>query len=138
MLALIDGDRPYAIPLEHYLSGKTLYFVSAMRENQRKFACLKQNPRATYVVYESRRDEPELVKRKILCRSVILEGKASIDDAKEIDTPAHRKVTLQRFRFEIEKVTSWVCPTGLRACTWKKPWFERYPGLIEDIRSTAS
>ena len=29
LLCLEDGDRPYAVPLEHYFNGKNLYFATS-------------------------------------------------------------------------------------------------------------
>ncbi len=91
VLTVVDGDKPYCVAVEHYFDGKSLYFGTSTREDQRKIKCIKNNPNASYVISDSRREKPELVKKGILCRSVIIEGKISLADVKEIDTKARKK-----------------------------------------------
>ena len=75
VLSLVDGDRPYAVALEHYFDGRNLYFGVSTREDQRKINCIGRNASACYTIYESRREQPEMVKKGVPCRSVLIEGK---------------------------------------------------------------
>ena len=126
VLSLVDGDRPYSVPLEHYFDGKSLHFIISSRENQRKINCIKNNANACFVIYDSRRNQPEIVSKGILCRSVIIEGKISLH-VKEI-AKADRKIKLQMLKLDVEKIGNWICPR--QTCDWQTPWFARYPELV--------
>jgi nitroimidazol reductase NimA-like FMN-containing flavoprotein (pyridoxamine 5'-phosphate oxidase superfamily) len=97
VLTLLDGDKPYGVPLEHHFDGKTLRFITSPRKG-RKINCIQRNPNACYVIYESRREKPENVSR---CRSVVIEGKVSFDGA-----------TLE---MEIKQIGNWKCPPAMFA-----------------------
>ena len=126
VLSLVDGDRPYSVPLEHYFDGKSLHFIISSRERQRKINCIKNNANACFVIYDSRRNQPEIVSKGILCRSVIIEGKISLH-VKEI-AKADRKIKLQMLKLDVEKIGNWICPS--QTCDWQTPWFARYPELV--------
>jgi len=128
ILTLVDGDRPYPVPLEHYFDGKNLYFMTSKSPEHRKISCIKNNENASYIVSDSRREKPELVKKGILCRSVIVEGKIRLADIKEIDTKEWGEVKVQMLKLETERISNWKCPR--KTCDSPTPWFERYPNLI--------
>ena len=125
VLSLVDGDRPYSLPLEHYFDGKSLYFIISSRENQRKINCIKNNPHACFVIYDSRRDQSEIRSNGLVCRSVIMEGKISLH-IKEMDR-ADRKVKVQMLKLDVEKIGNWMCPS--QSCDWQTPWFIKHPEL---------
>jgi hypothetical protein len=131
VLTLVDGDKPYPVPVEHYFDGKSLYFVTSTREGQRKINCIKNNANACYIIYDSRREKPELVSKGILCRSVIIEGQISLADVKEMDTKQMGKVKVQMLKLDVGEIGNWKCPA--KTCDWPTPWFERYPNLVADI-----
>jgi len=131
VLTLVDGDKPYGVPVEHYFDGKSLYFVTSSKWGQRKINCIKNNANACYVIHDSRRDRPELVKKGILCRSLIIEGQISLDDVKEIDSKEQGKVELQRLKLDVGEIGNWKCPR--KTCDWQWSWFERFPSLVEDL-----
>jgi len=131
VLTLVDGDKPYPVPVEHYFDGKSLYFVTSTREGQRKINCIKNNANACYIIYDSRREKPELVSKGILCRSVIIEGQISLADVKEIDSKEFGKVKLQRLKLDVREIGNWKCPA--KVCDWSTSWFERFPNLVADI-----
>lgn len=132
VLCLFDGKKPYAVPVEHYLKGEHLYALVSPREDQRKIECIKKNPDACFVIYESRREKPEMVKNKVQCRSVIIEGKVYLHDIKEVESRrGGGKVRIQRLRFDIEKIGNWICPA--KACDWKHAWFESSPEMVADL-----
>jgi nitroimidazol reductase NimA-like FMN-containing flavoprotein (pyridoxamine 5'-phosphate oxidase superfamily) len=131
ILTLMDGDKPYPVPVEHYFDGKSLYFGTSTREDQRKIKCIKNNPNASYVISDSRREKPELVKKGIPCRSVILEGKISLWDVKEADTKEFGKVKVQILKLDVEELSNWKCIR--KTCDWPDAWFERYPELIAGL-----
>jgi len=130
ILTLVDGDRPYGVPVEHYFDGKSLYFITSSREGQRKINCIKNNANACYVISDSRREKPELVSKGIPCRSVIIEGQISRADVKEMDAKQLGKVKVQRLKLDVGKIGNWKCPA--ESCDWPTPWFERYPNLVAD------
>ena len=94
VLTLVDGDKPYGVPLEHRFDGKILHFSILPREG-RKIKCIKKNANACYIIYESRREKPEMTTP---CRSVIMEGKVSVHGAS--------------LRMDIEQIGNWKCPPG--------------------------
>lgn len=97
VLTLVDGDRPYGVPLEHHFDGKTLRFITSPRKG-RKFNCIERNPNACYVIYESRREKPEKVTR---CRSVIIEGQVTFSGA--------------TLKMDVGKIGNWECPPAMFA-----------------------
>lgn len=130
VLMLVDGDKPYGVPVEHYFDGKSLYFVTSSREGQKKINCIKNNANASYIIFDSRREKPEIVKKGILCRSVLIEGQISLADVKEIDTKEFGKVKVQRLKLDVGKIGNWKCPA--KTYDWQWSWFERFPSLVED------
>lgn len=97
ILTLVDGDRPYGVPLEHHFDGKTLRFITSPRKG-RKLNCIERNPNACYVIYESRREKPEKVTR---CRSVIIEGQVTFNGA--------------TLKMDVGKIGNWKCPPAMFA-----------------------
>jgi len=92
VLTLVDGDKPYGVPLEHHFDGKTLHFMISPREG-RKISCIKNNANACYVIYESRREKPE---KTTPCRSVIIEGQVAVHGA--------------TLKMDIQEIGNWKCP----------------------------
>lgn len=128
VLTLVDGNRPYGVPVEHYFDGKSLYIGVSSREGQRKIKCIKNNANACFVIYESRREKPEIVEKGIPCRSVIIEGQISLADIKEVETKDLGKVKVQMLKLDVENIGDWKCQRKL--CDWQSAWFERHPELM--------
>lgn len=131
VLAFIDGDKPYSVVLEHYYDGKNLYFGSSTREEQRKLKCLRRNSNATYMIYQSRREMPEMLKQGIMCRSVLIEGTISEAGIQQIQSKEFGAVNLALLKLEPREISNWRCPR--RTCDWRVRWFERYPELVADL-----
>ena len=131
ILCLEDGSKHYGVPLEPYFNGKSLYFAASLRHGERKFNCIKNNGNACYVIYDSRREQPELVKTDIRCRSIMIEGRISLAAVKEVDDKESGKVPLQILKLEIEKMENWKCPR--KKCHWHDQWFVRHPDLVEGL-----
>ncbi len=130
VLTLVDGDKPYCVAVEHYFDGKSLYFVTSSREGQRKIKCIKNNANACYMIFDSRREKPDLASKGILCRSVLIEGQISLADVKEMDTKEYGKVKVQMLKLDAGQISNWKCPA--KTCDWQTPWFEKYPNLLAD------
>lgn len=86
ILALSDGDQPYAVPLNHYYENNRLYFHAA--HQGRKLEIIRSNPKVCYTVAEMQAVKPS--DNGLLCsfgayyRSLICSGTASlIEDAAE-------------------------------------------------------
>ena len=131
VLTLVDGDRPYSVPVEHYFNDNSLYFGVSTREGQRKIKCIKSNANACFVIYDSRREKPELVSKGIPCRSVIIEGQIKLADVKELDTKEYGKVKVQMLKLDVGKIGNWKCPRS-KSCDWQISWFTKYPNLVAD------
>lgn len=128
VLTFVDGDRPYGVPVEHFFDGKSLYFLTSPKMGQRKMACIEKNPNACFIISDSRREKPELVKKGIRCRSVIIEGRIGAPEIKEIESKEFGKVKVRVIRLDVEKIGNWVCPR--KTCDWPTAWFERYPNVV--------
>ncbi len=63
VLSLVDGDRPYSIPMAHVLYRGNIYFL-LLREG-RKTACLERNKNVCYLVY---------LEESGACCSILVEG----------------------------------------------------------------
>jgi len=96
LLCLEDGEKPYAVPLEHHFNGKSLYFATSLRQGQRKMNCIKNNSNACYTIYDSRRENQELVSKGIRCRSVIVEGQISLAGVKELEDKKNWKLEMSQ------------------------------------------
>ncbi|OGL48803.1 MAG: hypothetical protein A3C43_04475 [Candidatus Schekmanbacteria bacterium RIFCSPHIGHO2_02_FULL_38_11] len=130
ILCLSKKDKPYGVPLEHYFNGKNLYFAASLKHGERKINCIKNNGNACYTIYDSRREQPELISKDIRCRSVIIEGRINLAGVKEVDDKESGKVKLQILEMDIEKISNWKCPR--KKCHWHDQWFVRHPDLVED------
>lgn len=97
VLALVDGDKPYAVPLEHHFDGKTLSFITSARKG-RKNSCIENNANACYVIYESRREKPE---KAAPCRSVVIEGRVALHGS--------------MLKMDIHSIGNWKCPPAMFA-----------------------
>jgi len=131
LLSLVDGDKPYAVALEHYFDGKNLYFATSLKLGQRKMDCIRNNPRACYTLYDSRRDKPEIVSKGIRCRSILVEGRVSVAGVKELEDKQFGKVQLQMLKMEIDMIGNWKCPR--KECHWHEQWFKRHPDLVTGL-----
>ncbi len=131
VLCLEDGDKPYAVPVEHYFDGKNLHFATSLKYGYRKMECIKNNANACYSIYDSRRDNPELVSKDIRCRSLLVEGRIRATEVKELDDKEYGRVELQMLKLEVEKIGNWKCPR--ETCHWHEKWFKRHPELIEGL-----
>ncbi len=128
ILCLVDGDKPYAVPLEHVYRDGRLYFAVSSKDDSRKLNCIKGNNRACYVIYEGRRGNPKMIREGKLCRSLILEGTVKPTAVKEIDLGT-RKAKLQILRMDIEKIGNWMCPA--EKCDMRPHLFKREPDLLK-------
>jgi len=97
VLALVDKDKPYAVPLEHHFDGKTLHFIISSRKS-RKVNCIENNANACYVIYESRHEKPKMTTP---CRSVIIEGQVTLDGT--------------ALKMDAKKIGNWKCPPAMFA-----------------------
>jgi len=129
VLTLVDGNRPYGVPVEHYYDGKSLYFIVSTREGQRKINCIKNNANACFTIYESRREKPELVSDGIPCRSVIIEGSVSSLGVKEVASNSGT-FSVQMLKLDVDKIGNWNCPRS-STCDWQTAWFERFPDSLQ-------
>ena len=130
VLSLVDGDKPYCVAVEHYFDGKSLHFMTSAKEGQRKINCIKNNANACYMIFDSRGEKPELVKKGIRCRSVLIEGQISLSGIKEMDAKERGKVKAQMLKMDAGQISNWKCP-GTK-CNWLTPWYKTYPNSVAD------
>jgi nitroimidazol reductase NimA-like FMN-containing flavoprotein (pyridoxamine 5'-phosphate oxidase superfamily) len=128
VLSFVDGDKPYSVAVEHCFDGKDVYFVTSSRADQRKIQCIKKNPNACYMIFDSRREKPDLAKKGIRCRSVLIEGPIRMADIKDMDTKKMGKVKVQMLKLEAKQISNWRCPA--KTCDYQHAWWETYPNLL--------
>jgi len=131
VVTVLDGDRPYSVVLEHYYDGKNFYFGTSTREEQRKLKCIRENPHTSFMMYQSRREKPEMMKRGIMCRSVLVMGKLSEAAVKSVQSKEFGQVNLKLLKLEPDTISNWRCTR--KTCDWNTRWYERYPDLVADL-----
>ena len=106
-LALSDGGRPYAVPLEYIYEEGALYMGTYM--TGRKIDLMEKNDRAAFTVFEDRHRNPEMIKKNIRCRSVIVEGRISTIHVKEFTNRRGVTKSYRLLKLEAEEMGSWQC-----------------------------
>jgi len=106
-LSLTDGNRPYAIQLEYLYHQGALYMGTYL--TGRKIDYMKQNDRAVFTVFDDRHGHPEMIKKNIPCRSVMVEGRVGTIHKKKFTNRKGKTKTYRLLRFEIEDMGSWQC-----------------------------
>jgi nitroimidazol reductase NimA-like FMN-containing flavoprotein (pyridoxamine 5'-phosphate oxidase superfamily) len=106
-LSLTDGKRPYAIQLEYLFHDGALYMGTYL--TGRKIDYMKQNDRAVFTVFDDRHGHPEMIKKNVPCRSVMVEGRIGTLHQKEFTNRKGETKTYRLLRFEIEEMGSWQC-----------------------------
>ena len=107
-LAMVDGDKPYVVPLNFGYKEKTIYFHSA--QEGRKIDIIKKNPQVCFEVDEM----IKLKKASLACdwgaqyHSIIAEGRAQIVEGVEDKKKALEIIMSQysnrTFEFPDEKI----------------------------------
>jgi nitroimidazol reductase NimA-like FMN-containing flavoprotein (pyridoxamine 5'-phosphate oxidase superfamily) len=131
VVTVMDGNRPYSVVLEHYYHGKNFYFGCSTREDQRKLRCIRENPHATFMMYQSRRENPGMLKQDTKCRSVLVEGKLREAEIKTVKSREFGQVNLKLLKLEPDIISNWRCTR--KTCDWETRWYERYPELVADL-----
>lgn len=106
-LSLTDGERPYAIQLEYLYHEGAVYMGTYL--TGRKIDCMEQSDRAVFTVFEDRHGHPEMIKKNIPCRSVMVEGRIGTIHKKEFTNRKGETKTYRLLRFEVEEMGSWQC-----------------------------
>lgn len=112
VLCLSDGNRPYAVQLEHLYRDGALYMATSVEG--RKMEVLKRNDRAAFIVFQDRHSHPEMIKEGIRCRSVIAEGRVETLLIKEVKTRRGDIHPFRLLKLTIEEKGSWQC--NRKAC----------------------
>jgi nitroimidazol reductase NimA-like FMN-containing flavoprotein (pyridoxamine 5'-phosphate oxidase superfamily) len=131
VVTVLDGNRPYSVVLEHYYDGKNFYFTSSTCEDQRKLRCLRENPNASFMMYESRREKPGMLKQGIMCRSVLVMGRLSEAATKPVQSKEFGSVNVKLLKLEPDAISNWRCTR--KTCDWNTRWYERYPDLVAGL-----
>ena len=107
-LGMVDGDRPYMVPLCFGFQGEALYFHSAL--NGQKINCLKKNPNVCFefdIIAEPKASE-EPCSWTMQYQSVIGFGKAvfvdDLDEKHEALNIIMAQYSDQQFQFPEDKV----------------------------------
>ena len=131
VVSVLDDDKPYSVVLEHYFDGNNFYFLCSKGEEHRKIRSLRKNPDATFMMYQSRRETPDMVKQHIKCRSVLVEGKLSELGLRQIKSKEFGSVSLKVLKLEPKVISNWQCPS--KRCDWNMRWYDRYPDLVASL-----
>jgi len=106
-LSLIENDRPYAVQLEYVFHEGALYMGTYF--TGRKINCLSQNDRAVFTVFEDRHTHPEMIKKNIPCRSIMLEGRIKTIHVNQETNDKGVTKSYRLLKFDIESTGSWQC-----------------------------
>jgi nitroimidazol reductase NimA-like FMN-containing flavoprotein (pyridoxamine 5'-phosphate oxidase superfamily) len=133
VLCLVDEGRPYAIPMGHYFKdANTIYFSSS--GGVRKLKCIETNPYACFVLYDSLRQSPSLIKKQVPCRSIVIEGKISLTEPRETEIKGYGEIKTQLLKLDIEKIGNFKCPIAFgKLCNPKSMWWENHPEIVEGL-----
>lgn len=133
VLCFVDGNKPYAVPMGHYFKdAKTIYFSSS--GGIRKLKCIENNPNVCFVIYDSLRQSPSLIKKQVPCRSIVIEGKISIMEPKETKINGYGVIKTQLLKLDIEKIGDFKCPIAFgNLCKPKRMWWENYPEIVAEL-----
>ena len=107
VLSVTNGQYPYAVPVEFLYQDNRIYVGTYV--TGRKMDYLAKNSRGAFVVYESRHANPEMIEKKIPCRSVMVEGPVMIVDDREFETRRGGKRVYRLIRLDIEEMGNWRC-----------------------------
>lgn len=110
VLSVTNGQYPYAVPVEFLYQDNGIYVGTYV--TGRKMDYLAGNSRGAFVVYESRHANREMIRKKIPCRSVMVEGPVTVVDDREFETRHGGKRAYRLIRLDIEEMGSWRCNRG--------------------------
>jgi len=111
-LSLSDGTSPYAIQIEYLFHDGALYMGTSVEG--RKIDYLEKNDRAVFTIFKDRLSHPEMIEKKIRCRSIMAEGRVETLFIKEVSTPKGDIYPFRLLKFTVEKWGSWQC--NRKAC----------------------
>jgi len=133
-LSLTDGERPYAVQLEYIYHEGALYFGTYM--TGRKIDYMNKNDNAVFTVYEDRHGHPDMIKKGIPCRSVMIEGQIRTIDVKEFTSPKGVSKSYRLLKLEIEDIGSWQCSRSI--CSQVKGIDRKqiYRDWVEEVRTS--
>jgi len=107
ILGLSDGEKPYAIPLEYLYHEGALFMGTYL--TGRKVDYMNKNGRAVFTVFEDRHGHPEMIKKNIRCRSVMIEGRIMSVHIKEFTNRKGITKSYRLLKLDIEDMGNWQC-----------------------------
>lgn len=131
-LSLCSGGQPYAVQLE-YLYHEGNLFMATFFEG-RKVDVLKKNNRAVFTVFEDRHSHPDMIRKKVRCRSIMAEGTVETVYVKEVTNQRGIVIKWRLLKFTIGEKGSWQCDRTLCNEARKIDNRKLYLEWIEDAR----
>ena len=106
-LSLCDGGAPYAVQVEYLYQDGAIYIATYLEG--RKVGVMARNDRAVFTVFEDRHSHPEMIRKKLRCRSVMLEGRVATVYVKEVTNRKGRVYPFRLLKLSVDEIGSWQC-----------------------------
>jgi hypothetical protein len=106
-LSLCDDGAPYAVQVEYLYQDGAIYIATYMEG--RKVGVMERNDRAIFTVFEDRHSHPEMIRAKVRCRSVMLEGRVATVYVKEVTNHKGRVYPFRLLKLTVDEIGSWQC-----------------------------
>ena len=106
-LSLCDGGAPYAVQVEYLYQDGAIYIATYLEG--RKVGVMERNDRAVFTVCEDRHSHPEMIRQKVRCRSVMLEGRVATIYVKEVTNRKGLVFPYRLLKITVEQIGSWQC-----------------------------
>lgn len=106
-LSLCNDGVPYAVQLEYLYQNGNIYFATYLEG--RKVDILKKNNRAVFTVFEDRHTHPDMIKQKVRCHALMVEGTVETILVKEVTNHKGAVLPFRLLKFNIADRGSWQC-----------------------------
>lgn len=106
-LSLCDGGAPYAVQVEYLFQDDAIYIATYLEG--RKVGVMERNDRGVFTVFEDRHSHPEMIRKKVRCRSVMAEGRVATIYVKEVTNRKGLVFPYRLLKFTIDDIGTWQC-----------------------------
>jgi len=106
-LSLCDNGAPYAVQVEYLFQDDAIYIATYLEG--RKVGIMERNDRAVFTVFEDRHSHPEMIRQKVRCRSVMVEGSVETIYVKEVTNRKGLVFPFRLLKITIDEIGTWQC-----------------------------
>jgi hypothetical protein len=106
-LSLCEGGAPYAVQVEHLYQDGAIYIATYLEG--RKVRVMEGNNRAVFTVFQDRHSHPEMIKKKVRCRSVMAVGRVNTIYVKDVINRKGEVFPYRLLKLTIDEIGTWQC-----------------------------